>query len=336
MITFFLGIAIRGPIPTGHYQVRDKRLQVLYPPAVNLGFAQFEMPKSLSTLFIVSWEDASGRTTEQLKSKSFEKHLPIYQALDAISELLLAYKLVRIGHSDGIGIRTIGSGDRLFSWSEVDGQPTGDLNIGLKRYSDNSAWAESSTVDPHETTPLAMPHIGADSLPLARRYVRCYELLEHGFYSEAFLVAFSVLDDFIQETLHQLLLSKGLKSRDESEQLLRGIKDNRLKIYLGPVLKLACGLDLQAMWPGSGKAIEWLNKTRNDIAHSATQVEHATAAKGIFACLRILVAFKVNGIGNVDLNVELFRHAKITAAWTLDKPAWVPSGEASESMDFRS
>jgi hypothetical protein len=90
------------------------------------------------------------------------------------------------------------------------------------------------------------------------------------------------------------------------------------------------------MWPGSRQALEWLNKTRNRIAHGAAQVDFATAAKGIYACLKVLVVMKENGVAPVDINVELFRHAKITAAWTHDPPSWVPSGEISESMDFRS
>ncbi|MCP5281044.1 MAG: hypothetical protein H6930_05565 [Rhodoferax sp.] len=296
-----------------------------------------ELPKSLSTLFVVSWEDKGGKTSSRLNGKGFERHLPIYDALAAISDLLLAYKLVRIGHADGRGLRTIGIGDTLVYFSAIDGVQAGDLNIGLKNYEGNSAWlGVQSNVDPHGTTAIATPHIGSDSLPLARRYVRCFELLEHGFYSEAFIVAFSVLDDLVQQVLHESLCEKGLVSKTERDELLRGIKENRLKLYLGPILKLACGQDIATMWPASTAALEWLNSTRNRIAHSAEAVDFAAASKAIFACLRVVVALKESGLTTSEIPVELFRHAKITAAWTMEAPTWVPKGDIAESMDFRS
>jgi len=336
-VSFTVGVGIRGPIAPGIYTVGRKEIEVSYPPGINIGFAVIEFPKSLSTLFVVSWEDKGGKVASRLTGPGFERHLPVYEALSAIAELLLAYKLVRIGHADGRGLRTIGIGDTLVYFSAVDGVQTGDLNVGLKNYEGNSAWLGIQTnVDQHSTTAIAAPHVGSKSLPLARRYVRCFELLEHGFYSEAFIVAFSVLDDLVQQVLHDSLSEKGLTSKTERDKLLRGIKENRMQLYLGPVLKLACGQDISALRPASSEALEWLNTTRNRIAHSAEAVDYASAAKSIYACLRVVVALKENGLTKHDIPVELFRHAKITAAWTMDAPAWVPKGEIAESMDFRS
>lgn len=336
-IAFTVGVGVRGPIGSGEYQVGEKRVIVSYPPGLNLGFTVIEFPKSLSTLFVVTWDDPNGKVVAKLRSKGFERNLPVYEALTAISELLLAFKLVRVGHSDGRGLRTIGMGDTLVYFSSIDGVQTGDLNVGLKNYEGNNAWTGVATSpDPHGTTELALPNIGTGTVPLARRYVRCYELLEHGFYSEAFIVGFSVLDDFVQQILHDLLEAKGLDAKAERDELLRGIKENRLKLYLGPLLKLAYGRDIVSLWPEARRALEWLNTTRNRIAHAAEVIDHATAAKGIFVCLKLLVVFKENGVASAEIPVELFRHAKITAAWTMDAPNWVPRGELAESMDFRS
>lgn len=278
-----------------------------------------------------------GKTAAKLRSHNFERNIPIYEALDAISELLLSFKLVRVGHSDGLGLRTIGIGDTLVYFSSIDGEQTGDLNIGLKRYGGNNAWPNAEvSADPHDTTSLALPHIGTGTWPIARRYVRCFELLEHGFYSESFIVAFSIFDDFVQQSLHSLLETRGLNTKTERDELLRGIKENRLRLYLGPVLKLVYGRDIDSMWIGSRKALEWLNTTRNRIAHSAEPVEHAAAAKAIFVCLKILVLFNEHGVANVEIPVELFRNAKISAAYTADAPEWVPSVEVANSMDFSS
>jgi hypothetical protein len=326
-VSFTVAVGIRAPISPGEYAVRSRTINVSYPPAVNLGTAVVELPKSLSILFVVRWEDEAGQIAAQLTSSGYERHLPIYHALEAISELLLAYKLVRIGHADGRGLRTVGIGDTLLYFSSIAGKPTGDLNVGLKNYEGNNAWlGVATTPDPHGTTGLAAPHIGT----------LCFELLEHGFYSEAVIVAFSVLDDFVQELLHTPLEKKGLAAQSERNELLRTIKENRLKLYLGPILKLASGTDSEALWPASGHALTWLNTIRNRIAHSAEPIDYGSAARAIYACLRTLVALRDGGLPNVEIPVELFRHAKITAAWTQNPPSWVPTGELAESTDFRS
>lgn len=336
-ITFTVAVGVRAPIDPGNYQVCDREVEVSYPPRVALPFGVAELPRSLSTLFVVRWEDKSGKTAHWLKSRGFERHLPIYDALSTISELFLAYKLIRVGHADGLGVRVVGIGDTLFYFSTVDGNPTGNLNVGLKNYEGNNAWLGiATTSDPHGTNHLAQPHIGTATIPLTRRYVRCFELIEHGLYAEAFVVAFSLLDDFVQQTLHELLSAKGLGDKSERNELLRGIKENRLRLYLGPLLKLACGSDIAAMWPPANAALEWLNKTRNRISHSAEIVDYATARRGVFACLKLLVVLREHGVANPDITVQVFREAKVMAAWTHDAPAWVPRGDLAETMDFRS
>ncbi len=336
-ISFTVGIGVRGPIAPGNYQVGRKSIDISYPGSIEIGLGTLELPKSLSTLCVVSWEDKSGKTVAKLHSQGFERHLPIYEALSAISELLLAFKLVRVGHADGRGLRTIGIGDTLIYFSSVDGVPTGNLNVGLKNYEGNNAWLTAKTsFDPHGSTDLALPHIGTGTVPIARRYVRCFELLEHGFYSEAFIFGFATFDDFVQQTLHSLLEAKGLTTATERDELLRGIKENRLKLYLGPLLKLALGQDLSTLWPASTPALNWLNSTRNRIAHAGEEADYASAARCIFACLKMLIVLKEAGAASVDIPVELFRHGKITAAWTIEAPEWIPKGELAESMDFRS
>lgn len=336
-IDFTVAVGVRAPIDPGNYQVRDRELEVSYPPRVALPAGVVELPRSLSTLFVVRWEDKSGKTARGLRSGGFERHLVIYDVLSTISELFLAYKLVRVGHADGRGVRAVGIGDTLLYFSTVDGNPTGNLNLGLRNYKGNNAWLGAATAsDPHGTNALARPHIGTATVPLTRRYVRCFELIEHGLYAEAFVVAFSLLDDFVQQTLHELLSAKGLSDKAERNELLRGIKEKRLRLYLGPLLKLACGSDIAAMWPQAPAALEWLNTTRNRIAHSAEVVDYATARRGVFACLKLLVVLREHGVASPDIAVEVFREAKIMAAWTQDAPAWVPRGELAETMDFRS
>lgn len=209
----------------------------------------------------------------------------------------------------------------------------------MKTYPRYYPWAYPNAIDPDDPsgiTQLARSHIASDTYKVARRYVRCYELLEHGFYTEAFIVAFSVLDDLVQQMLKRFMMDKGTISEKEAEEILRGIKDNRLKIYMGPMLKVLTGKDITAMWPGSKKALPWLNETRNRLAHSGEKADYATAAKGIFACVKTLTVLSQNQLMEADFTVEFFRHSKITAARTENAPDWVPSGPLAESMDFNS
>ena len=137
IITFCIGIGIRGPIAEGDYDVGNAIVHVSYPQQISFGIHQspIDLPKSLSTVFTVSWNDRHGRTASQLRSKSFERHIPIYEAIDKINEILLAFKLVRIGHAESCGLRTVGINDTLFYFSRINDQFTGDL-----KYEDETVW----------------------------------------------------------------------------------------------------------------------------------------------------------------------------------------------------
>lgn len=333
-ITFHIGVGIQAPIPEGQYNVKNSIIDVQYPLQMNFGRGPMQLPNGLSTVFCVTWPDIKGMDAANLQSKTHQRHLVIYKALDAINELLQAYKLVRMGHIDACGIRTIGKYDTLFYYSLVDGAPTRDLNVGWK--ANLVSICTTSPHDPFDTTTLAKPHIGTATLPVARRFLRCYELLEHGFYTESFIIAFSILDDLVQTTLHHQLELKGLPEKSDRDSLLRGIKESRLKLYLGPVLKIASGFSLKELWAESEESLDWMNRTRNNIAHAGYKANYDTAAVGIYACIKILHTLHQAKLLVAEFPVEFFRHSKLTASWTLSPPSWVPSGAAAESMDYTS
>jgi hypothetical protein len=340
IITFCVGMGIRGPIAIGDYNVGYAKISVSYPQQINLGFGRIDLPEGLSTVFTVSWSDTNGRSAKRLRSKSFERNLPIYDAIGKINEIILAFKLVSIEKLDGLGLRTVGIGDTLFYFSKINDQYIGTPNLKMMLYGHSyyprAAEKGIDPNDPHRITQLARPHIASDSHKVTRKYVRCYELLEHGFYTEAFIVAFSNLDDLVQQMLHRLLTDHGMDSETEQDEFLRCIKERRLRMYLGPLLKVLTGKDIFIMWPGSDRALDWLNRTRNRLAHTGEKADYATAAKGIFACVKTLIVLSQNHMMEADFTVEFFRHSKLTAAWTENAPDWVPSGSLAESMDFYS
>jgi hypothetical protein len=337
-ITYFVAVGIKGPIKEGEYAVEKAKVAVSYPETINVGY-RFSLPKGLSTFFQVSWDDVDDEDANNLRSKSFARELPLYKALGYINEITLAFKLVRIGHLDGRGLRTIGIGDTLFFTSKIDEEFTGIVNVSFKltrRVMPGFGDPKADLDDPFGTTQLALPHIAAPSYPVARRYVRCYELLEHGFYSEAFIVAFSILDDLVQQMLDSLLSEKGMTNGEERKNLVRGIKENRLRVFLGPLLKVISGHSIETLWPAGDRALDWLNATRNKIAHGGFKADNSTAAKGIFVCIKTLYLLHERGLINAEFDVGMFRAAKLQASWTENPPTWVPSTKVAEEMSFNS
>jgi hypothetical protein len=170
-ITFVVGISLRGPIVPGEYDVDYAKIRVFYPDHVEAGLpSPIRVPTGVSTVFVVSWVDTSGKTREHLKSKSFERHLPIHSALDLINKLFIAFKLVRVGHADGMRLRTVGISDTLFYWSMIDGTHTGDLNIGMRLDRRDYPWisGQGDSIDPHGTTKLATSTCRARALSRTR------------------------------------------------------------------------------------------------------------------------------------------------------------------------
>lgn len=336
-IHFVVCLSLRGPIKPGDYRVENATINVSYPDQFALGLpGPIYLPAGASTLFIVSWEDDKRRTAELLKSKSHERHLPIHQVLTLISKLLMAFKLVRIGHADGMRIRTVGISDTLFFYSLVDGRPTGNLNIGLRLDPKLHPWAATGW-DPWDrsgTTEIALPHVDADTYPIARRFVRCFELLEHGFYKETVIVAHAILDDTVQSVVRDQLRLKGIEDKRSQDSLLRAIKEQRLSIYLGPLLKTVAGITLAELWPDAPQAIKWLNSVRNDIAHAGSGDSRENACKAIFVATKAIAALRSRGLLVCEFPAGMLRSARLTAAWTLNPEAWVPIGDAIETDPF--
>ena len=119
--------------------------------------------------------------------------------------------------------------------------------------------------------------------------------------------------------------SKGLDNKKARDVLLRAIKEARLSIYLGPLLKVLTGTTMSEIWPSSEAAIGWLNTVRNNIAHQGLIADRDTAGKAIFVCIKTLAGLNNHGLVSVTFPPGMFREARILAAHTLDRPDWAPS-----------
>ena len=106
-------------------------------------------------------------------------------------------------------------------------------------------------------------------------------------------------------------------------------KDREQRMFPNGAIIVAC-------WRATVGRVALAKITRNRLAHSGEKADYATAAWGIFACVKTLTVLSQNHMIKADFAVEFFRHSKLTAAWTKNAPNWVPSGPSAESMDLNS
>jgi hypothetical protein len=165
---------------------------------------------------------------------------------------MMAFKLARVGHIDGYAVGVVGEADCLFRRVIVNGRIQSEIlsNYFIRRLNPNSS---PSHQDLFGTSELAQPHIGTSTFPVGRKFVRCFDLFEHGYFGEAVVIAYAILDDQVQVSIISELEKKGLGP--ESKRFLRNIKENRLKVLLGPMLKLLFGRSVSEMWSDAEHAL---------------------------------------------------------------------------------
>lgn len=335
-IEYHIVVAMRGPIISRAYSVGNSSVKVVYPGSVVIpSFGTLAFPEGLSTMFQVAWEDVDGATVNKMESKGAERFEPLYDALDQINEVLLAYKLVRIGHLHGREIRTVGEADVLFWVAYINGLQTRDLTISLRTHRGPNPWGFANAKHPEDplgTTDLALPHIGQPTFSVGRKFARCFDLIEHGYYTEALVVSFSILDDQVQLALLSLMAAKGL-NEVQRDQLVRGVKEERLKIYLGPVLKLVCMKSVMEMWPGSEAALKWVNRARNDAMHGGYRADRSSAGLALFASMKILLVLARNGVISMELPSGMYRQARVFGASARRGQKWAPCIDEIENID---
>lgn len=113
---------------------------------------------------------------------------------------------------------------------------------------------------------------------------RAVDLVNHGYFSEALLVGFALLDAMAQDFVKDRIPNLG---KEDARWLLRNMRGQRLETFLGPLLRVcinASPLDDKKM----KSEIAWLNNKRNAIIHSGEQCLRGEAQRGLRTILQIL------------------------------------------------
>ncbi|KQS86923.1 hypothetical protein ASG58_01355 [Rhizobium sp. Leaf383] len=168
-----------------------------------------------------------------------------------------------------------------------------------------------------------------EDIRVARRFAKCFELIELGYYSEVVVLSHSILDDVVQEMLKHQMKEKGLDDVS-ADVVIRGIKEQRIKIFLSALLELVSGHSLEKLWSDGNDALAWLNTTRNKIAHNGLSAGRSEAGLANFVSLKIIGSLAHAGLVGHRFPKSMLRtaagepanHASGLPAWALaDEPA---------------
>lgn len=314
-------IGIKAPLAERDYIINDFTITISYDFSLpHFKLNNISLGQRRATFVEVTWYDDGEKIKNQLTGSSTRgDHLrPVLKALDSVNKLFLSFNLQWVGHSYSSGVRTVGSDDVWMRYCSINNQIISGLNMS------RDIFPSSEDGDVVSITEKIIPHIKKDTFPVARRFIRCFELINHGFYAESLIVSFAILDDTIQTMLHAQLEKKGMTDKKQREALLRGIEKNRLKIYLGQLLYILTDLILDDIWKNSSVAIEWFNRIRNKIAHRGLIVKHGDASKAIYVSIKTLTILSENNLIDFELPSQMYRQAQIYASWTDNPPKWVP------------
>jgi len=117
-----------------------------------------------------------------------------------------------------------------------------------------------------------------DIPPERIKILRAVELLNGGYHTEALLVAFALMDSYVQEAIEELLAAKGIRRPRVFSRLVR---DSRMTTFLCPVLKSLTGHSLKEDKPDVWENLKKVNNYRNRAIHDSRDIPYENAKRGI-------------------------------------------------------
>lgn len=245
-------------------------------------------------------------TSSYVEMEEYVEEAPKIKALDKsiflnhIEKINYAIDLIRFSYKEGkftnmLRIRNIGEHDFLFH----------KLIVNDKRASTSySASYGDKTASHIEIEKLS------ESVPFEwRTFTRAKDLLHLGFFNESLIIGFNLLDYCVQKTIKSLM--SNLTNDFEKEQLLRQIKEQRIRTYLGSLFKALTGIDFYDE-KITEKKVEKLNLKRNKIVHSGQNCSYNEVCESlqtIFYTIQRLNE-RANQKFEIPFEIILYKHGK--------------------------
>lgn len=300
-----------------------------FPPKVESPERGIEIDTSDCTVFTVTHRD---RGDLDLKLRSNVK-LVFEQSLLAISEVSIWVKAIdqagqmtsflrQIGTTDVKAFFAQGSSEDLVGWLS----PAFTFDRGaasmMAGFLSNMIVSNGPSANP-------IP-------PIIRRVMSSLDLVNLGFYTESFINMFSLVDDLVQEVVKSGMTQNGL-SQDEQIDMLRAIKEERIKIYLCNLSKLCGWQSLKDARKDLYQEVVKVNSMRNKIMHGSRRLQTNETLGAINVLLALIDWLRSNPFGFViprfpSLNIAepKFFLVPLKEDKTARKIADGPSNERSE------
>jgi len=238
-------------------------------------------------------------TSSYVELEEYSKQIPKTKALDKsiflnhIEKINYAIDLIRFSYKDGkatnmFRIRNIGEQDFLFHKLIINNR---------QRSSSLSASYGDKTASHVEIDKLS------ESVPFEwRTFTRAKDLLHLGFFNESLIVGFNLLDYCVQKTIKSLMTN--LTTDSDKEQLLRQIKEQRLKTYLGPLFRTLTGKIFYDK-KFTVRKLEKLNSKRNKIVHSGQNCTYEEVCESLITIFYAIQGLNKKGNQKFEIPVEI-------------------------------
>jgi len=237
-------------------------------------------------------------TSAYVEIEEYNNKIPHYKLfgqnifLNHIEKINYAIDLIRYSYKEGkmtdfFRIRNIGEQDFIYHKILINN----DVNtVGcVSSYGDKTA----SHVELEKL---------ADVVPFEwRSFTRAKDLLHLGFFNESLIVAFNLLDYCVQKTIKSLMTNI---NEEEKVQLIRQIKEQRLKTYLGPLFKSLTGISFYDK-DFSVKQLDKLNSKRNKIVHSGQNCSYEEVCESLKIIFRAILNLNDKGKQEFKIPIDI-------------------------------
>jgi hypothetical protein len=317
-------VKLKLGLPAGNYTVGEYEILLDYPSSAPGRPRPYQSQNQDIVRFDVKFTYMPSRN-EQEDLRSTLLFQVLYDGcLDALGKLLTSVKLVSAGTAFGTGPRQIGRSDVLAMYGFSDGsQKISQFNFTTVALQDPFATKYAALSDEYRGARFA----------IAMRLLRCMELSGVGFHTEAFLVAFSVLDDTVQTVVKEVLESRGL-TESEVKEVVFGIRESRLRRMLGHTLKMTCQIDIETVWAEVFRALAWTNTTRNRLSHAGQSATIGDASACLYVVERILGLLKDFQLLDFEIPHNFRRGIHMACSTARPRQDWFPDAqEIQQTMD---
>jgi hypothetical protein len=205
-------------------------------------------------------------------------------------------------HEKLMNIRPIGSKDIItiiFYINDkcvaVQGNSLFERMLKNKINNDDDLWNPNDHLV-HMLLPVPIEH---------KLLTRSYVLLNIGFYQEAILVAFSVLDAKLRELIEKRIQSELALEKKEIKEYLMNIPINRLDTFFNFLFKLLDKTSLKSKEKDLFNDLKKINRKRNQIVHNGESATREEAANSILIIARAMEHLNKYHKGDFKIPKEL-------------------------------